>query len=243
MKYYITGANGFIGTAICNYLSSLGDDVVKMPHDTWMFSFDKDSVVIHLAAYGNHYHQTDKEQIITANVHTLYRLLESFSKSNAQGFVNISSSSVTLPVQTLYSASKLFGEQLVKSYNDDRMINVRPYSVYGPGEAPHRFIPTVIRHLQTGEVMPLSISSFHDWIYIDDFVDALFSGSIDIGTGISTPNIKVVQMLEEISGKKLNYDTGNKLRSYDTNFWECKNPVPARSLYDGLKQTYDSFTR
>lgn len=240
MKYYITGANGFIGKHVCEYLK--GHEVIMMKHNHWPFEFDAGSTVIHLAAYGNHYHQKESSLIIQSNITTLRNLLEAFVRSKAIKFYNISTSSVTLPVQTLYSASKLFGEVLANSYQDDRIVNVRPYSVYGPGEAAHRFIPTIIRCLKTGEQMSIDCDAVHDWIYVDDFVQAMFNGYTDIGSGMQVTNLGIVNALELISGKKLSY-VQIKLRNYDCDKWVCHIGVPGRKLFDGLKQTYEHLTR
>lgn len=241
MKHYITGANGFIGKHVCEFLKD--HEVVKLKHNHWPFEFDAGSTIVHLAAYGNHYDQKDPQRIIQSNITTLRWLLEAFHRSDATKFYNVSTSSVTLPVQTMYSASKLFGECMVNSYNDKRMVNIRPYSVYGPGEAAHRFIPTVIRCLHTGEEMQLDPYATHDWIYVDDFISAMFNGVTEIGTGIQFTNLQVVRMLEQISGKELNYRTVKGLRDYDTDYWHCNQLNKYRPLFEGLKLTYEQATR
>ena len=245
MRYYVTGANGFIGKHMVKYLEGKGHEVVKVGRevnvelylvdDTEPFEF------IHLAAYGNHYNQTHHRSIIHANIGAVHNIAIALHESkNCQKFYNISTSSIQLPKDTLYSVSKRFGELMVESYNDERFVNIRPYSVYGPGEADHRFIPTVIRALKTGEEMPLDIKARHDWIYVFDFIKAMFDGYTHIGTGLSLMNITVVEMLEEISGKKLRYKKA-ELRNYDTDEWVCPEGVPHGNIFERLKQTYESF--
>lgn len=245
-KYLITGASGFIGKHIVARLEKEGHDVVELHHDDDNFRFTGSvDFIIHLAAYGNHSAQKDITQIMKANVVALTNLLRALDFTPYQKFYNISSSSVTLPVKTFYSISKQAGEDICKLYvtmYDKPIVNIRPYSVYGPGEAQHRFIPTVIRALQTGETIPLDVHATHDWIHVNDFIDAMFAGHTDIGTGESFSNLQVVEMLEEISGKKLNYQAA-VLRVYDNPDWRCKVGVPHRSLYEGLKQTYEAFAR
>ena len=51
-------------------------------------------------------------------------------------------------------------------------VELRVFSVYGIGEGPHRFIPTLLRAAITGEVMPLVAGPRHDFIYVEDVVDA-----------------------------------------------------------------------
>jgi len=122
------------------------------------------------------------------------------------------------------------------------VINVRPYSVYGPGDAKHKFIQLVIEYLHTGKYIAINESPAHDWIYIDSFVKAMFSGATLIGTGTKTTNLEIVRILEEISGKKLNYIKG-KMRSYDNENWICKQGVPDIGLYEGLKRTYEYYNK
>lgn len=241
MKYYITGANGFIGKALQERLK--GEDVVCINRNHYPFEFDEGSTVIHLAAYGNHLYQQDARLTIHTNINMLQVMLDAFSVSGAHKFINISTSSVTLPVQTMYSASKMFGECLVNSYSDDRMVNVRPYSVYGPGEGLHRFIPQVIKHLNSGDCMDIDPYAEHDWIHVDDFITAMLTGHTEIGTGQQWTNMQVVRMLEQITGKSLIYKVVKNLRPYDTDKWVCKKSVDHRTLFTGLKQTYESFTR
>lgn len=243
MKYFITGANGFIGKAVCSYLENKGEEIVKhirLGKYTGSHVLAREcDVIIHLSAYGNHYHQTDVYEIVERNINDLLKLIEIAKQSKSLvKFYNISTSSVTLPVQTMYSASKLFGETLINSLKDERFVNVRPYSVFGPGEAAHRFIPTVIRCLKTGETMQLN-GSYHDWIFISDFIEAMFSGETEIGTGERYSNVEIKRMLEEISGKKLNFEP-MPLRIYDNKNWVCKKGVKHIPIYEALKLTYES---
>jgi len=233
MEYFITGRNGFIGKHICQFVKNIGGDIVD--------EITEGCAVIHLAAYGNHYFQQDPEKIIKANIIDLGGLIQAALKLNVTKFYNTSTSSVTLPTQTMYSASKLFGETLINSLKDERFVNVRPYSVYGPGEAAHRFIPTVIRHLKSGETMQLDMHPQHDFIHVEDFTKALFDGFAEIGTGYKYSNIEIVKMLEQISGKTLNYEIVKGLRNYDNFDWICKRGVPHRYIYEGLKQTYEYY--
>jgi nucleoside-diphosphate-sugar epimerase len=247
MNYYISGQSGFLGTAITKYLDDRGNTIFRIPRN-WsikalanIFSSNHPDYIIHLAVYGNQYHQKDFIETVNANIIGTYNLLEAAKGFDYKQFYNLSTSSVTFfEKPTYYSITKLCSEQLAGMYKN--VINVRPYSIYGPGEASHRLVPTVIECLNTGKEMTLDEKACHDWVYIDCAVESLFSGIKMIGTGIKTTNLEVVRILEEISGKKLKYTSGT-LRIYDNEDWVCKTGVKDIGLYEGLKRTYEYYSR
>lgn len=244
MEYFITGSHGFIGTVLCNYLEQKGDTfhrinlyATRLLRERYDF---ENATIINLAAYGNHIHQTDINEIAQVNVLDLTTFINFIKRYNFKKLYNISTSSVTLKTQTLYSASKFMGECLIDLQNDSRMINIRPYSVFGYGEADHRFIPTVIRCLKSGETMKLDCDATHDWIHVEDFIQAMLSGIYkEIGTGVKKNNLQIVRMLETISGIKLNYEPVQGMRGYDNQNWVCPVGVPHISLVERLKQVYE----
>lgn len=246
MNYFISGQSGFLGTAITKYLENKEERVISIPRGQsiknliGLFNIFKPDYIIHLATYGNQHYQKDFIEVVNANIIGTYNLLEAAKEFNYRLFYNLSTSSVTFFAKhTHYSITKLCGEQLAGMYKN--VINVRPYSVYGPGEAKHRLVPKIIECLNSGEQMTLDEKACHDWVYIDSFIEALFSGKTQIGTGIKTTNLEVVRILEEISGKKLNYITG-KMRTYDNEDWVCKQGVKDIGLKEGLKLTYKYYT-
>lgn len=244
MNYYISGISGFIGKSLAKYLTDNGNSVHRINRDMSIteyiriFRACRPDYIIHTATYGNHYNQNDFGQMTEANIMLTYRLLEAAEGFGYKKFYNFTTSSVLLKNQTYYSITKNCGEQLTALYRD--VVNVRPYSVYGPGEASHRFIPTVINCLNSGSKMMLDKKATHAWIYIDDLVKAMFAGETELG-GSFISNKEIVSILEEISGKKLKYTSGT-LRGY--NCADISAPeICYTSLYDGLKKTYESFTR
>jgi len=246
MNYYISGQSGFLGTAITKYLENKQERVISIPRGqsiknlTGMFNIVNPDYIIHLATYGNQHHQKDFIEVVNANIIGTYNLLEAAKLFDYRLFYNLSTSSVTFfEKPTHYSITKFCGEQLAGMYKN--VINVRPYSIYGPGEAKCRLIPKIIECLNSGNQMILDEKACHDWVYIDSFIEALFSGVTRIGTGIKTTNLEIVRILEEISSKKLTYVPG-KVRSYDNEDWVCKQGIKDIGLYEGLKRTYEYYT-
>jgi len=244
----ISGANGFIGSALKKLISGrelphrhlLNKDVAR-----YFIRGTSPEFIFHLAAYGNHYQQKDRRETVTANIIKTQNLIEALKIYPCRKFYYFSSSSVFLKTQTLYSLSKLFAEKLIeetfKNSKQEYSI-IYPYSIFGPGEDSGRLIPTIIRHLGTKKKMELDPDSVHDWTFIDDALNALLEGKTKLGTGVGTTNLDVVKMLEEISGKKLNFKI-KKMRNYDCQDWVCPEPIYHEPLFGRLKQTYEKLRR
>ncbi len=278
MKYLISGANGFIGSWLSSRVEQQGDKVIAIPHEmlsdskvlqTFVKS-QKPDVIIAAHAYGNMRGQNEEQDIFKANVLGTWNLLSTSKDVPYKAFINISSSSVygekytpmnetdMLNTRTFYGASKVAGEYFVRAFAhtyQKPIVNIRPFSVYGEGEADFRFIPTVCRSLMTGEAMRVVIAPPHDWIYVDDFcrltlevikhIDVLKGESVNVGTGTQTENWDVIKMLEEISGKKANLTESIE---GDNHEWVAGRGVlmdwslePKIELYEGLKRCWKYY--
>lgn len=247
-RVLITGANGFIGSHL---LQRLLEDVVEVraiPHQI-LRNFDllkgvvfeyQPSIIIHLAAYGNLITQQDDDETIQANYINLHNLLKATKDIDYEMFVNFSTSSVSLPVETMYSSTKASGERLCRAYAQKYLkpiVSVRPYTVIGTGEPSIHLIPTLLRSCLTGEKMRFVGEPVHDFIGVDDFVEAIrliieqieIPSIIEIGTGIKTSNREILQIVEEVVGKKANIIEVRGLRSYDVQGWVA-DPAIIKSL-------------
>lgn len=267
----ITGANGFIGKHLSDRLLSKGYKVAAFPRASL---FDVDSIkkvyqdvkpdyIFHLASYGNHSDQKDENQIFISNVVSTFFLLSANIDFKAR-FINFSSSSVygdkkspmklksTLDTKSFYGASKVSGEYLSRAFENKygfQVTNIRPFSVYGPGEAEHRFIPTVINSLIEKKTIKLEPDAFHDWIYIDDFIDGVEtvmdkSGTYNIGTELQTSNQRVVNLIEKMMNATASIELVDKLRDNKPHMWKSNTHEikllgfkPQYTLQDGLVKT------
>jgi len=148
-------------------------------------------VVIHLAA------QTSLTRALESPRHTwtvnadgTLNVLEKARAGVPDRFIYVSSASVygqpnylpideghpTEPVDP-YGASKLAGEALVRSYATSYGLDttsVRLFNAYGPGQAEHNVIPSIVSQAQSGERIELgNLSPSRDFIYIEDVIAAL----------------------------------------------------------------------
>jgi len=99
-----------------------------------------------------------------------------------------------------YAAAKVAGGAYARMFHEVfglRVVVVRPFMVYGPGQSPGKVIPYMIRSLLAGESPKLGQASHAvDWIYVDDAVRGLIEAAVvggiegqtlDLGSGRAVP--------------------------------------------------------
>ncbi len=232
IKYAVSGSHGFIGEHL---VSRLGEEHVTRLSRQGFSRYDVDGV-FDLAAFGNSSGHTEKDvtEIYTANLLRVVELSRHLltKESQSKFLIYISTSSVTLPHQTYYSASKKATEEFLQIYareNNYPVAIVRPYSVTGPGEQAEHLIPKLIHSCMTGEEMPFVGEPVHDFIDVRDFVDALLvirgdmetsrGDMFSIGRGVQYTNEQVKDIVESVTGKPANLKRIDSMRSYDVNNW------------------------
>ena len=258
---YITGANGFIGSHLVKVLESNNKPVICVPHkeimNTKLQSFD---TFYFLSTYGNMYFHTDYKQILQANINDLIHILLEAKSCRFNSFVYISSSSVELPVQTIYSRAKKAAEEILLSFIDKYDLPIciiRPYSITGVGEQKEHLIPTLIRSCFTGEQVDFVPNPRHDYIDVEDIVSEIIKLSairakriFKLGNSFPVSNKGVLKLVEEITGKKANINIVNSLRSYDNDNWYSKEYISRDydwiqriSLRDSIKAMVDDYVK
>jgi nucleoside-diphosphate-sugar epimerase len=138
-----------------------------------------------------------------------------------------------------------------------RFTILRPFAVYGPGEQPHRLVPTVMRCLRTGDALPTVGGVVRrDFVYVDDVVSACLlaaahpaaSGrAYNVGTGIETSVAELVDLAQAVTGRTLKVDPGAfPSRPVDAEHWVADISrardelgwTPRTALADGLARTF-----
>jgi nucleoside-diphosphate-sugar epimerase len=170
--------------------------------------------VIHLAAAGVNPSDRDSEAIIGINAMLAPRIVSFAARRHAQAVIMVGSSAeyrasaasvpieedAPLETQKLYGASKAAGGILALASGALETIPtgvLRLFNVYGPGEAPHRLLPSLARGLCQREPAKLSPGTqVRDFIHVDDACAGLIaalnalgeqsmpSGAYNLSTGI-----------------------------------------------------------
>lgn len=241
-----------------------------------MVSRVKPNYIFHLAAHGSYPSQLDESEMVRTNLLGTYHLLKAAEEVPYESFVNIGTSSEygfknkpmretdLLEPTTFYAATKaastLFCQTWAKVLKRP-VVTLRPFSVYGPWEEKGRFIPTIMINLLTNKEINLTKGlESRDFIYIDDFVEALLVGAnlkeklsgevINIGTGRQTTVSKAVEILFQIAKSKVKVNKGvYKERPWDTTHWvaditkakEIMRWSPKHKLEEGLHLSLSWF--
>ena len=196
----ITGANGFLGKALC---SKLIESYVIVPVTRatgtdlgGMFKNTKIDYIIHAATfYGRSYEGAT--ELIESNILLPLRVCEMGIKQGTKAFINADTffnCEQNYDYLTGYIKSKKQVNEWLKTLsNRIPIINMKIQHMYGLGEGGDKFIPQLLEKLIAGKEMPLTMGEQkRDFIYIDDVVSAYLTILAHIDTqpkGFITYNI------------------------------------------------------
>lgn len=191
----VTGSSGFIGKHLCKEIKNLGGEVIELDIVNGKDITDYNSLkeipkfdcMIHLAA--------------KIFVPESYKTPHNFYKINLQGTLNVCelcrvrnaklilASSYFygipeyLPIDenhpvhphNPYAHSKLLAEELCRAYSQDfsmKVIILRFFNIYGPGQDERFLIPSIINQADNGEVNLGDSVPKRDFVYIDDVISS-----------------------------------------------------------------------
>ena len=254
MLYYVSGHNGFLGS----YLVKELDKPTFIPHKKlFTVKLKPYDYFYFLSTYGNLSDQTEVDKIIQANLSDLIHVLNETHPS-FKCFVFLSTSSVKLRVQTMYSRTKKAAEELLLAYMEYYNLPVciiRPFSITGVGEQPQHLIPMLIRATRTGETIDFVPDAVHDYIDVTDVVVGIVAlasnqarGIFELGSGRQYTNQEVLNLVEKITTKKIKTNIVGRIREYDNQNWVSQNWrarrygwKPVKTLEDSIKEMVNDF--
>jgi UDP-glucose 4-epimerase len=249
--------------------SFLADTLRKALGDT---SFD---VVFHLASYGVQARDRDRERLIEGNVQLLSQVLEAVSARPPAKFIFTGSCSEygfpltenalipedqALRPTSLYGAAKaaaeLYGNALASQLKIP-FFTLRLFNIFGPGEGPHRLLPSIISALERDQPVELTGGEQRrDLLHVDDVADALFAAACserleplsayNVCSGVPVTIQQVGEMAADILGKPKKLLLWGKLPYRDDEpMWVVGSPErfqnatswqPKMSLAEGIRQ-------
>ena len=115
-----------------------------------------------------------------------------------------------------YALSKHLAEQLCQfsaQHEGVEVTVIRPFNIYGPGQAEHFLIPTIVRQLrQGGPIKVMDLAPKRDYLHVDDLVDLLIATLskrgesyrvINAGSGESHSVREIVDIVQAAAGTAL----------------------------------------
>lgn len=150
MNIIITGASGFVGSNLSNFLKEKDNHVILLSlRNTWALEKNADAI-IHLAGKAHDTTNTSAEQeYFTTNTELTKKLFQEFLNSDIKDFIYFSSVKATADAvqgvldenhysnpQTPYGKSKLEAENFLlgqKLPDNKRLFIIRPCMIHGPG--------------------------------------------------------------------------------------------------------------
>lgn len=254
---YLTG-KGFIGTHLL-----AKRDAIHIPHDeiggVFGMYLEPFEYFYFLSSYGNLASQNDKYMTYVANIQDVLDVRYAAERLNIpyKSFIYLSSSSVGLEVQTMYSLCKKVTEELLMESivkYDRNICVIRPSSVTGVGEQSEHLIPILLRAAKSGATVKLDPSPSHDFIDVEDVVDGILTlgdkqvrGIYKLNSGVQYTNLEVLKLVEKITGSKIDFQIVLGQRSYDTSYWNVDGIapmgwwMPKKSLEQSITEQWEAL--
>ena len=246
-KVLVTGASGFVGRALTARLKALGRDVALLAsadgdiasRET-LKKFDQGNIahVFHLA--GKTFvpdSWDDPQTFCQTNVLGTVNVLEYCRKLRIpmtyvsayvyghQDSLPIAEDNVIRPSNP-YALTKRLAEEACEFYAsvyDLPVTTIRPFNVYGIGQAIFFLIPAIISQVLDGgdQIVVKDLAPKRDYVYLEDLVTALLA-TLDkpggyrvynIGSGVSLSVQEVIDAIQDIADTKKKVVCDNAVRT------------------------------
>ena len=212
----ITGASGFLGAHVCSVMadagwrvhaalrpSSLTDRLTALCPDARIerMNLEADAqvladrltelgvaAIVHSAAYGVDFRQSDVAEALRFNVGVPVRLVEAAALAGLSRFVHVGTSSeyglashaidesTPLNPVGIYGSSKAAGLVIARERAMSlglSFVAARTFGMYGPLEGSHKFVPQVMAAMKAGDSLDLTAGEqIRDYTYVGDVARA-----------------------------------------------------------------------
>lgn len=281
-RVLVTGASGFIGRALCSALRKIDCELVEISRQDGDIS--KPSTLAYVKPAHHVFHLAAKTFVPDS-----WQKTADFLNTNAVGTTNVADycrrhgarmtfvsaylygrpDSLPISEQAVarpnnpYALSKLMSEQVCEFYANNYNLNIsvlRPFNIFGMGQKDEFLIPHILKQVLAGhEVQIKDLAPRRDYLFIDDFVDALVKtikgpdgyNIFNIGSGHSLSVQEIIAIIQEALGTKYPFTSEQKSRQneiYDvradcTKAKKMLNWLPVTTFQNGIKQMIKSICK
>ena len=273
----VVGSEGFIGRHICEFYKNKGHNIYKVgTSESKSENYFKVDVCINASGSASvGYSLEDPVNDFNLNTVNVYSLLAGIKDNCPEcKFVTMSSAAVygnvtELPIKeefkkeplSPYGWHKLYSEQIIKefaNYFKIKTLGLRIFSVYGPGLNKQLFydLYNKCKEAKSLELFGTGEES-RDFIYIDDFINALdlclnkmdFNGeSINVGVGKEYIISDVARIFSSYVDEQIEVNFNGEFRKGDPQNWQADisklNQVGFQQsigIKEGLKKTVEYY--
>jgi len=268
MKFILTGHKGLIGSFLLKRLMERGDtplllidkregkDILDIGSNQLI---EKADIFIHLASFCK-INKTieDPELAFQNNVMGTFKVLEFCRKNKISKIVFTSSSRVLSKEKNPYTASKFYGEELIKSYSECyglKYVIIRPSTVYGPfNDKTRRLMDVFIINALKGEELKIfgDNDKTLDFTFIDDFLDGFLiamnqnNDNFNISFGEEVNISRVADIIISLTGKGTkSFCPAEKAQpqkvKVDISKIKKLGYSPKIKIEEGIKKTFDWY--
>jgi UDP-glucose 4-epimerase len=245
VRVALVGGLGFVGSRVARDLEREGHEVVLVDAardtghpglrvcdirdaDATLEALHDAEAVFHAAALGTHVERSDPARVLELNLRGTVNVLEAVRRGAAERVVFASSAVVygagndgllaeadVPPAASVYGASKLAGESLVRAYAAQfglSGVSLRFMNIYGhkPPSYPWRDVVTAtLDRLDAGErpIVAGGGTDQFDFVHVDDVSRAVVlalqsraEGELNVGTGRATSVRELVELVLSVTG-------------------------------------------
>jgi UDP-glucose 4-epimerase len=236
----VTGAAGFLGSNLCRALQLAGARVYGLTRGSFpnsdgqlewvqadcanadelrsVLASVRPQVIYHLTGHG--VGSPDLAAVLPTLRNDLVTCVNMLALATEVGFERmVLAASLEEPTRseespaTPYAAAKWCCSTYARMFNrvyHSPVTLVRPYMTYGPGQRPHKVIPSIILSTLRGQGPELGSGSRPvDWVYVDDVVEGMIAAAeipgvegatIDLGSGATVTIREVAERIVAMMG-------------------------------------------
>ena len=262
----ITGSSGFIGKNLIKKIPKYSTTIEKngekidLRDKEKVLKLKRVNTVIHLAGKTPYSKKLSNNEIFEHNILGTLNILEYCISKKVEKLIFVSSyiygNSKNNPINekhivqphNTYTKSKYLAEELCKNYAKKfgiKLIILRPFNLFGNLQKKGFLISNIIEAIKNNSSISITNkNNKRDYLLIDDFIDVILKmidfdcklEIFNIGSGKSYSFVKIIQLFEKKSGKKIKRE--NKV-SKDNNISKIQADISKITKKTGWHPKYN----